>query len=123
MKAFRDRNNQVAVGASDVIEGWKWWVHQYEQRFVEMITEGLNCKVIWPERMVYGDYQQIMETVDWLGLKWKSEVLAWIDPKLWKSRKLQSKTGAGLVMDTPDIALPKPSDNCFTSSEKGYSGS
>jgi hypothetical protein len=87
MKAFRLRQNQHAVGVTDAVEGWKWWVHQYEQRFVEMITEGLNCKVIWPERMVVGDYQQMFETIDWLGLKWKSEVLSWIDPKLWKSRR------------------------------------
>ena len=88
MRAFRNPQNQRAIGAKDVLEGWKWWVHQFEARFVEMITEGLNCKVIWPERMVSGDYQQIMETVDWLGLKWKSEVLGYVDPKLWKARQV-----------------------------------
>jgi len=52
-----------------------------------MITEGLNCKVVWPERMVQGNYQQMYETIEWLGLRWKSEVLTFIDPKLWKARR------------------------------------
>lgn len=70
-------------------KGWIEWVRQYEQRFVEMITEGLNCKIIWPERMVHGDYQQLYELCEWLGLLWKSEALNFIDPLLWGSRKIE----------------------------------
>jgi len=87
MRAFRNVAFQKAVGATTEAEGWKWWVHQHEQRFIEMITEGLNCKVVWPERMVQGNYQQMYETIEWLGLRWKSEVLTFIDPKLWKARR------------------------------------
>jgi len=36
---------------------------------------------------VTGDYQQMYETIEWLGLEWKSEVLNFIDPKLWKARR------------------------------------
>ena len=89
MRAFRHRQNQIAVGAKDEAEGWLWWVHQHEKRFVEMMTEGLNCKVVWPERMVRGNYNQMMETIEWLGLEWKSEVLSFIDPKLCHSRVYQ----------------------------------
>lgn len=96
MRAFRLVENQRAVGVSDELEGWKWWVHQYENRFVEMITDGLNVRVIWPERMVWGDYQQMFETIDWLGLKWTTEVLAFIDPKLWKVRKHNSIVSKGV---------------------------
>ena len=67
--------------------GWIEWVHQYEKRFVEMIEAGLNCKVVWPERMVTGDYSQMMQTIEWLGLEWNSEVLNFIDPRLWKARR------------------------------------
>lgn len=105
MKAFRLRQNQRAVGVNDAVEGWKWWVHQFESRFVEMITEGLNCKVVWPERMVVGDYQQMFETIDWLGLKWKSEVLAWVDPKLWKARRGNNSTMVGQSVIKPVIKL------------------
>ena len=87
MRAFSRRIFQKAVGACSEAEGWLWWVRQHEKRFVEMINAGLNCKIVWPERMVYGDYRQMMETIDWLGLEWKSEVLSFIDPKLWKARK------------------------------------
>lgn len=87
MRAFVMERNQQAVHAKDEYEGWLWWVHQHEQRFIEMIQAGLNVKIVWPERMVQGDYRQMMETMEWLGLEWKSEVLSFIDPKLWKARK------------------------------------
>ena len=86
MRAFRNAQFQRAVGAKDEREGWLWWVHQHERRFVEMIEAGLNVKVVWPELMVHGDYSQLYETLDWLGLKWKSEVLTFVDPKLWRAR-------------------------------------
>jgi hypothetical protein len=87
MRAFRHKAFQHAVGAKNEADGWLWWVHEHEKRFVEMINEGLNCKIVWPERMVQGDYSQMMELIDWLGLEWKSEVLSFIDPKLWKARR------------------------------------
>jgi hypothetical protein len=68
-------------------EGWRWWVHEHEKRFVEMMEAGLNCKVIWPERMVTGDYQQIYEMLEWVGLKWNPKVVEEIDPLLVKSRR------------------------------------
>lgn len=86
MRAFRNKQNQKAVGAGNEEEGWIWWVNQHEQRFVEMVTEGLNCKIVWPERMINGDYSQIKDMIEWLGLEWKSELLNFVDPKLWHSR-------------------------------------
>ena len=67
--------------------GWLQWIHEHENKFVEMITEGLNCKVIWPERMLHGDYKQLYDTLEWLELPWKVDVLTYIDPLLYKSRK------------------------------------
>jgi hypothetical protein len=87
MKAFNRESIRGSIGVKSERDGWLWWVRQHEKRFVEMINEGLNCKMIWPHRMVYGDYQQMMEMIDWLGLKWNSEVLGFIDPKFWKVRK------------------------------------
>jgi hypothetical protein len=86
MKAFMKSNIREKVGVDNEYDGWIWWVRQHEQRFREMIEAGLNVKVVWPERMVQGDYQQLFETVDWLRLKWSSKVLEFIDPKLWRSR-------------------------------------
>jgi len=92
MRAFNDRTSEgkkniKAVGAKTEREGWLWWHEQHILRFREMQDNGLNIKVVWPGRMVIGQYEEMMDTIEWLGLKWNSEVLNFIDPKLWKSRK------------------------------------
>lgn len=91
MRAFMNQRNQKAVGVDSAEAGWLWWVHQHEARFVEMINEGLNIKIVWPHRMVDGDYSQMMELVDWLGLDWNPEVLNFIEPKLWKARDMKKR--------------------------------
>jgi len=78
---------QKMIGVNNAHEGWLWWVREHEKKFVEMITEGLNCKIVWPERMVNGDYHQMFETLEWVGLRWKDDLLSYIDPLLWTSRK------------------------------------
>jgi len=87
MRAFVNPSNQRHVGAKNEQEGWLWWVHQHEERFVEMVKTGLNVKWIWPERMIDGDYSQIKEMLEWLGLEWNQDVMDFIEPKLWKSRQ------------------------------------
>lgn len=88
MNAFHNTHNQKAVGVNNEVDGWTWWVNQHIERFNEMMNgeEGINVKIIWPHRMVSGDYTQIQEMVEWLGLKWNSEVLSFIDPLLWHAR-------------------------------------
>ena len=67
---------------------WIGWINHHEDKFVEMMKEGVNVKVIWPERMVRGNYEQIFELIEWLGLTWKQkEVQDFIEPKLWKARQ------------------------------------
>lgn len=87
MNAFSNPNNQQSVGVDNEYDGWLWWVHQHEQRFVEMISEGLNVKQVWPERMVNRDYGQTEEMLKWLGLEWTDEIFSFIEPKLWKARQ------------------------------------
>jgi hypothetical protein len=68
-------------------EEWIKWINHHEDCFVEMIKAGLNVKMVWPDRMVKGNYEQMYELVDWLGLKWKAEeVMQFIEPKLWKAK-------------------------------------
>lgn len=71
----------------DTKEGWITMCRSYQKYFAGMIEEGLNCKVIWPHRMAFGDYSQIWEMLEWLGLPWKTEILNWVDPKFVKIRK------------------------------------
>ncbi len=74
MYKFKNPNNLKVLEYTEERDGWLWWIHQYEQKFVEMIQEGLNCRVVWPDRMADGNFEQIKETVEWLGLKWDDEI-------------------------------------------------
>jgi hypothetical protein len=75
MKAYKDS------------EGWLDWIHFHEKIFVEMIEAGVNCKQVWPERMVIGDYQQVHEMIDWVGLEWDLELVKIIEPLMWNSKQ------------------------------------
>jgi hypothetical protein len=99
MRAFANPATQKAVGAKDEREGWIWWVNQHLNRFIEMISEeeGPNCKQIWPHRMINADYKQLYQTMDWLGLDWKSEALDFIDPMLWHGRKHEKQPNHGHI--------------------------
>lgn len=66
---------------------WLELMRDYEEKFAQMVLSEMNCKVVWPHRMAYGDYGQIYELLEWLGLSWKSEILTFIDPKFEKQRK------------------------------------
>ena len=87
MRAFSLPDNIKAVGAINEQDAWFWWVRQHNKRFVEMIEKGMNCKQIHPERMIRGDYSQVHEMLEWLGLEWNSGITEFIEPKLWKARK------------------------------------
>jgi len=87
MNAFANEGTQMEVQVNNEKDGWLWWVHEHEKLFVDMIETGLNCKVVWPERMVNGDYQQIYEMLEWLGLEWSDEIVNKIHPLLWNGRQ------------------------------------
>jgi Uncharacterized protein conserved in bacteria len=79
--------NTSFMNAYSTHQEWIGWVNHHEKCFVEMIQAGLNVKMVWPERLVHGNYEQLYELIDWLGLTWKSqEVINFIDPKLWKAK-------------------------------------
>lgn len=87
MKAFKDVKIREKINVKSEADGWLWWVHQYEQRFVEMISTGLDCKVVYPERLVYHDYSQLYEMLDWLRLEWSYKIFNYIDPLFETSRR------------------------------------
>lgn len=87
MKEFKCPLALEKLGFATEQEGWLWWVRRYEERFVEMMQEGLNCKIIWPERMAVGDFTQVYEMVEWVGLKWNHKIPEIITPLLEKSRR------------------------------------
>jgi len=88
MTAYEDSIVKQLIGVETDREGWLWWVHEHEKMFVSMIESGLNCKVIWPERTLTGDFRQIYEMLDWLGLPWNKGVLDILESKLIKNQKV-----------------------------------
>lgn len=94
MKAFHRQATLKEIGARNSREGWLWWVHQHERRMVEMCKAWNDVKFVWPERLIEGDYDQMRDTIQWLGLTWnQKEVMNFIEPKLWKTRQ-KLKIGA-----------------------------
>lgn len=80
LKTFKNPEVLKTLNVDSEKEAWLWKIKQYEQKFVEMIQAGLNCRVIWPDRMADGNFLQIMEMVDWLGLKWNTKIPSVIYP-------------------------------------------
>lgn len=87
MKQFKNPAIREKIGVEDEEQGWLWWTYQYQKKFVELVHHGANVRVVWPERMVDGDFSQMKETIEWLNLKWNSKIPEVITPLLAKSRR------------------------------------
>lgn len=84
MTAFESPSIREAVNANTDRDGWLWWIHQHEQNFRDMVEAGVNCRVIWPERILDGDYSQIYDMLDWLGIPCNKEILKTLNSALIK---------------------------------------
>lgn len=92
MNAYANKEVQKKAGVDNEYDGWLQWVHKHEEKFVEIHQSEINAKEIWPQRMVDGNYQQMKELIEWLGLEWKGQkVMEFIEPKLWKARNANKK--------------------------------
>lgn len=74
MNRFKNENNIKLVNAESEQEAWLWWVHQYEERFRDIVASNLDHRIVWPERMRDGDFEQMKEVINWCDLNWNSEV-------------------------------------------------
>ena len=67
--------------------GWILWAGEHEKRFEEMIDAKLKVYEIWPQRMINGDFKEIQNVINAIGLNWDSsmedKVRAFVEPKLW----------------------------------------
>lgn len=67
-------------------EGWKEWLRHYCKRFEEIVDGMKNVRQVWPTRFVDGQFTEIRETIEWLGLVWKEEkVRDFVKPQLWRN--------------------------------------
>jgi hypothetical protein len=88
MKAYEQGHILRAVGKKTPEEGWAYWVEFHENKFNEIINQGINVKVIWPEKLINADYSELKEAIEWAGLKWNGPgVTDFIEPRLWKARR------------------------------------
>jgi len=87
MTAYADQSVLQQINAKDEADGWLWWVHEHEKLFSDMIEAGIEYREIWPERMAIGDFEQIHEMVEWLGLEWNEKVVEMVSPLLKNSKQ------------------------------------
>lgn len=86
MTAYKNPKVLEKIGKTTAAEGWLWWVRKQEERYREMLLSGLDCRVVYPERIVEGDYFQMYELVQLLGLQWHDSIIEQIDPMVMKTR-------------------------------------
>lgn len=87
MTAFKNEKIRKSIGIADERECWIWWVNQQESALKEFLKNfKIDYRVIWPERMVDGNYDQFNEILKWLGLDWNNEIVELGNKLLWKSK-------------------------------------
>lgn len=79
------------MNAHDSVEGWTKWLDHFKVCFKEIHANVLNVREIWPTRFVEGDFSEIRDVIEWLGLTWKEDkIRAFVKPELWRSYDGQS---------------------------------
>lgn len=86
MDAYYDEKVRNEIGVKTASEGWLWWIRQHEKLFHEM-SNTVDYRVVWPERMAYGDFNQIEEVIKWTGLNWNTNIPNKITPLMWNSKQ------------------------------------
>lgn len=67
------------------VKGWLRWIDHHKERFEAMKDAGLNVREVWPSKFVNGDYSEIRDVIEHLGLEWKEDaVKEFVSPKLWR---------------------------------------
>lgn len=92
MNTFSNPHLLHALKLETEEQGWLWWVHQQEKQLSALQEKGVNMKIVWPDRMVDGDYCQVKDVFDWLGLEWSDQFVEVVEPLLWKSKQLKLKS-------------------------------
>jgi hypothetical protein len=87
MNAFKNPFNLKKVNAKDEYEGWLWWIYKHKDLITELTASGIDYKIIWPEKMLFGDYTQMKEIVEWIGFQWNDQIINITNPLFYKRRK------------------------------------
>ena len=72
------------MSAFKAIDGWQEWVNHHKSCFRQMHGARLDIMEVWPHKFVGGDFSEIKDVVEKLGLSWNmDEVCEFVDPALW----------------------------------------
>jgi len=87
MDTFSKKYFQSKIGVNTEKEGWKWWAKFHIKRINEMLESDIKIKQVWPSKIINGDFSEIKNTVEWLGLDWnKEKIKNFIEPKYWNNK-------------------------------------
>ena len=89
MHSFKDPVLLSKLSIPTQRQGWLWWVEQQEKQLAVM-ANNVNYFEIWPERIAMGDFSQVHQLLDWLGLPWSPKIVKEITPLMWKSKYRKS---------------------------------
>ena len=79
MCAFNSSQVLDIVQARTIEKGWLWWIQQQDRLITELVMSEANTFVVWPERMVDGDFGQMEELFARLQLSFeRTEVQKYI---------------------------------------------
>lgn len=69
--------------------GWQKWIDVHKERFEEMHLSALNVREVWPSKFIAGDFTEIKDCIEWLGLKWNDDIYDFITPALFSQRECE----------------------------------
>ena len=81
MDAYEDVKVLESLNLKTDRDGWLNWIHYHEANFIDMIAK-VDYRIVWPERVLDGEYGQICEMLDWLGLPWDNEIIDFLNTKI-----------------------------------------
>ena len=79
------------AGVETPADGWEMWVNRHLELIQELKDRGVDYMEVHPDKIVDGEYRELIEVVDWLGLQWQEQqVKEFIIPQLWQSIRNQN---------------------------------
>lgn len=95
MRKFGSRDVRKRNGFKSEYDSWLWWVEQHEQRFQEMIEAGMDVRMVWTEKIVAGDFEELDRVMNWLRLEMTQEARSLITPEIWGTDKRSASACKG----------------------------
>lgn len=79
--------NTTFMRAYETADGWQQWINHHKHCFMEM-KASVEYMEIWPQRYVGGEWQELRNVVEWLGLRWNEDkVFRFVEPSLWSDHR------------------------------------